>query len=106
MQTLMHKDEKRATTASNGFWTTAASLLDQVGTSDPWERLEALQLLTHYAFMNPRAVDCSKCAAAATRLCLQLGLQHELPASTQANLDVKVLQARRRMFWNAYNIHA
>ncbi|KAI1629123.1 hypothetical protein EDD37DRAFT_644888 [Exophiala viscosa] len=106
MQTLMHKDEKRATTASTNFWTTAAGLLDQVGTSDPWERLQALQLCTHYAFMNPKAVDCSKCAAAATRLCLQLGLHHELPASIQASLDTKALQNRRRLFWNSYNIDA
>ncbi|KAK4940320.1 hypothetical protein LTR10_019536 [Elasticomyces elasticus] len=106
MQTLMHKDEKRATTASTNFWTTAADLLDQVGTSDPWERLQALQLCTHYAFMNPKAVDCSKCAPAATRLCLQIGLHHELPASNQANLDSKALQNRRRLFWNSYNIDA
>jgi hypothetical protein len=100
----MYCDEKRATSASYGFWTTAVDALGQAGPFDPWERLQALQLLTHYGFTNPKHVDCSKCAAAATRLCLQLGLQHELPVSTQNDLDVSTLRTRKRLFWNSYNI--
>ncbi|KEF57713.1 uncharacterized protein A1O9_05631, partial [Exophiala aquamarina CBS 119918] len=104
MQTLMYCDEKRATSASYGFWTTAVDALGQAGPIDPWERLQALQLLTHYGFTNPKHVDCSRCAAAATRLCLQLGLQHELPVSIQNDLDVATLKKRKRLFWNSYNI--
>lgn len=104
MQTLMYCDEKRATAASYGFWTTAVDALSQAGPIDPWERLAALQLLTHYAFTNPKHADCSKCAAAATRLCLQLGLQHELPISVRNDLDLSTLRSRKRLFWNSYNI--
>ncbi|EXJ79499.1 hypothetical protein A1O1_08763 [Capronia coronata CBS 617.96] len=105
MQTLMHKDEKRATTASYGFWMTAAGLLGEIASvDDAWEQLQALQLLAHYAFMNPKNVDCKKCAAAASRLCIHLGLHQELPVSAQVNLDPQVLNTRRRLFWNSYNI--
>ena len=100
----MHRDERRATAASHGFWATAAAFLDQVGSVDSWERLEALQLLSHYAFMHPKDVDCSKCTAAATRLCLQFGLHQELPVSVVVDLDAKLLNTRRRLFWNSYNI--
>jgi len=100
----MYCDEKRATSASYGFWATAVDALGQAGPIDPWERLQALQLLTHYGFTNPKHVDCSKCAAAATRLCLQLGLQHELPARMQIDLGPAILKNRKRLFWNSYNI--
>lgn len=100
----MHRDEKRATSASYGFWSTAVGILRQAGITDLWERLQVLQLLTHYAFLNPKHVDCSKCAAAATRLCLQLGLQHEIPLSLQKSLDPAALSSRRRIFWHSYNI--
>lgn len=104
MQTLMYTDERRATSASYGFWTTAVDALGQAGPFDPWERLQALQLLTHYAFTNPKHANCSKSAAAATRLCLQLGLQHALPSSVQDGLDPELLRNRKRLFWNSYNI--
>ncbi len=100
----MHHDEKRATTASLEFWGAAAAHLDQVGLEDSWERLQALQLLAHYGFMNPGYVDCGKCATAATRLCLQLGLHHELPASQQMGMTPETLNTRRRLFWNSYSI--
>ncbi len=104
MQTLMYRDEKRASAASYGFWATAVDVLGQAGTINPWDRLQALQLLTHYAFMNPRHVDCSKCAAAATRLCLQLGLQLEVPHSAQNEPSLETQATRQRLFWNSYNI--
>ena len=100
----MHRDEKRASTATYGFWATAVAHLERVGSADPWERLQALQLLAHYAFLNPQDVDCSKCTAAAFRLCLQLGLHHELPPDTKTKLDGKTLNHRRRLFWNSYGV--
>ncbi len=103
MQTLMYRDERRATAASYGFWATAVDVLGQAGPIDSWGRLQALQLLSHYAFMNPKHVDCSKCAAAATRLCSQLGLEHDVP-SAHGELDSRTLSTRRRLFWNSYNI--
>lgn len=102
----MNFDEKKATTATYGFWAVAQSHLPQVGTTSSWERLQTLQLLTHYAFLNPKHVDCSKTAAAAMRLCLQLGLHHELPASEQAKLSTDTLNTRRRLFWNSYSLDA
>jgi hypothetical protein len=104
MNTLMHRDEKRAMTAKYGFWATAVVHLEQVGLASSWERLQALQLISHYSFLNPKDVECSRCAAAATRLCLQLGLHHELPAAVQVKLDAAVLNRRRRLFWNSYRI--
>ena len=100
----MHREEKRATAASNGFWATAALHLTNLPSINPWERLQALQLLTHFAFHTPVAVDCSQCAAAAVRLCLQLGLHQELPTSTQEIMDITTLETRRRLFWNSYCI--
>lgn len=100
----MHHDPKRATTASREFWAAAILHLDQVGMENSWERLQALQLLTHYGFMDPGYVDCSKCAEAATRLCLQLGLHHELPVSFPLSSDTTTLNNRRRLFWNSYSI--
>ena len=100
----MHRDEKRATIATHGFWATAVAHLSGVGLASSWERLQALQLLTHYAFLNPQDVDCSKCAAAATRLCLQLGLHRELPSLEQMKLDTTKLKKRKTLLWNAYSI--
>ncbi|KAH8701804.1 hypothetical protein BGW36DRAFT_424108 [Talaromyces proteolyticus] len=102
--TLMHQNEVQAITVTIGFRKTAIAHLPQVGLSNPWERLQALQLLTHYGFLNPMDVDCCKCAEAATRLCLYIGLHHELPASIQANLDSATLNTRRRLFWHSYSI--
>lgn len=100
----MHHDEKRATTAASEFWATALLHLEQIELASSWERLQALQLLAHYGFLNPKSVDCERCASAATRLCLQLGLHHELPASAQMKLDPTALNKRRRLFWNTYSI--
>jgi hypothetical protein len=104
--TLMHIDEKRATTTTSGLWKTAIFHLQEVGLTSSWERLQALQLLTHFGFLNPQHVNVSHCAAAATRLAFQLGLHEELPASMQTTLGQATLNARRRMFWNAYGIDA
>lgn len=100
----MHKDEQRATTATYGFWSTALAHLSRVGLENPWERLQALQLLTHYAFLNPKDVNCSKCAASATRLCLELGLHEKLPASEEVKLGTAALNTRKRLLWNSYSI--
>ena len=104
MHTLMHLDTQRAETATHGFWATAVAHLHRVDAANPWERLQALQLLTHYGFLNPRDADCGECAAAATRLCLQVGLHHELPPPARMKLDATALNTRRRLFWNAYSI--
>ena len=100
----MHQDEKKAMTATSEFWATAMVHLDHVGAENAWERLQALQLLTHYAFLNPQLVDCGACAAASARLCFQLGLHQELPVLEQAKLDTVALDTRRRMFWSSYSI--
>jgi len=104
--TLAHNDEKRAAATTSGLWVTAVRHLEQFGTTSSWERLQALQLLTHYGFLNPQHVNVSHCAAAASRLALQFGLHEELPVSTQAKLNPAILDTRRRMFWNAYGIDA
>lgn len=104
--TLAHHNEKRAAATTYGLWTTAIIHLEQLPPSNSWERLQALQLLTHYGFLNPQHVNVSHCAAAATRLALHLGLQEELPLSDQMKLDPATLNTRRRMFWNAYGIDA
>ncbi|KIW38894.1 uncharacterized protein PV06_08719 [Exophiala oligosperma] len=104
--TLVHIDEQRAAITTYGLWATAVGHLQQVGTTNSWERLQALQLLTHYGFLNPQHVSVSHCAAAASRLALQLGLHEELPISMQAELSSEILNTRRRMFWNALNIDA
>ena len=98
----MLRDEERATTASYGFWASSMLLLEQVGLENAWERLQALQLLTHYAFLNPKDVDCSKCAAATTSLCTQLGLQKNWPDAVR--LNTRVVDTRRRLLWNSYSI--
>lgn len=91
-------------TAVSEFYATAMAHLDRIGSESPWDRLQALQLLTHYAFLNPQTVDCRTCAAASSRLCFQLGLHHELDLIEQAKLDTATLDTRRRMFWNSYSI--
>ncbi|CAK7199565.1 hypothetical protein SEUCBS139899_002246 [Sporothrix eucalyptigena] len=101
--TLMYRDEGRAATATAGFWATAVAHLAQ-GQWNPWQRVQALQLLTHYGFLNPKDVDCLRCTAAALRQCVQLGLQHELPESQQRHVDEGVLDVRRRLFWHSYSI--
>ncbi|KIX09034.1 uncharacterized protein Z518_00112 [Rhinocladiella mackenziei CBS 650.93] len=102
--TLMQYDEKRATSATRGLWATARGHLDQIGSENLQERLQALQLLTHYACFNPQDANCVNCGAAATRLCLQLGLHHELSDTTRTRLklDSTTINHRRRLFWNAY----
>lgn len=104
--TLIFIDEKRAATTTYGLWTTAIVHLEQVGLTSSWDRLQALQLLTHYGFLNPQHVNVSRCAAAASRLALQFGLHEELPVATQMKLDSAILNNRRRMFWNAYGLDA
>ena len=100
----MHRDARRATIATHGFWATAAAHLSGVGLANSWERLQALQLLTHYAFLNPQDVNCSRCAAAATRLCFRLGLHRELPTFEQLKLDTTTLNTRKTLLWNTYSI--
>ncbi|KAH8691390.1 hypothetical protein BGW36DRAFT_465142 [Talaromyces proteolyticus] len=104
MNTLIQSDKKRAAKATSVFWNTAVNQLDELGPSNTWEWLQSLQLLAHYGFLSPKDIDCSKCAAAATRLCLQLGLHHELPPSAKTELKPEELNTRRRLFWNAYSI--
>ncbi|KAL2400736.1 hypothetical protein ABEF92_004989 [Exophiala dermatitidis] len=104
--TLMHVDEKRAATTTSGLWATAVSHLNEIGMTSSWDRLQALQLLTHYGFLNPQDVNVSHCAAAATRLAFHLGLHREVPPLTQTKVDTSILNTRRRMFWNAYAIDA
>lgn len=104
--TLMHIDGKRAATTTSGLWATAVAHLNEVGLTNSWERLQALQLLTHYGFLNPQDLNVSHCAAAASRLAFHCGLHRELPPSTQMKLDPTILNTRRRMFWNAYAIDA
>jgi hypothetical protein len=104
--TLMHIDEKRTATTASGLWAAAVAHLSEVGLTSSWERLQALQLLTHYGFLNPKDVHVGHCAAAASRLAFQLGLHRELPPSSQMKLDATTLNTRRRMFWNAYAIDA
>ncbi len=104
--TLMHIDEKRTATTASGLWAAAVAHLSEVGLTSSWERLQALQLLTHYGFLNPKDVHVGHCAAAASRLAFQLGLHRELPPLSQMELDATALNTRRRMFWNAYAIDA
>lgn len=100
----MYKDEVRATTAACGFWATAVAHLGQVDLANAWERLQALQLLTHYGFLNPKDVDIGRCAAAASRLCFQLGLHQELPHSAKIKLDSSTLNTGRRLLWHSYSM--
>jgi hypothetical protein len=102
--TLRHQDEKRAEAATNGFWATALVHLEQMGLTSSWEQLQTLQLLTHYGFLNPQEVDCASTAAAATRLCLQLGLHQDLPVSLLMGLDVTALNAQTRLLCHSYSI--
>lgn len=105
--TLMYRDAGRAATATAGFWATAIShldALDQASVHNPWQRVQALQLLAHYGFLNPKDVDCVRCTAAALRLCVQLGVHHELPASERQRVDPLVLDVRRRLFWHALSL--
>ncbi|KIW79395.1 hypothetical protein Z517_06007 [Fonsecaea pedrosoi CBS 271.37] len=104
--TLSYIDEKRAASTTYGLWATAVVHLEQVGLTASWERLQALQLLTHYGFLNPQHVNVSHCASAASRMAFQFGLHEELPTPRQMKLSSAVLNTRRRMFWNAYGIDA
>lgn len=102
----MGGNEKRATSATRGLWATAKSYLEQVGSEDLWERLQALELLTHYAALNPQDANCVNCGAAATRLCLKLGLHHEMNdiSRQRQNVDQHALNRRKTLFWNAYGL--
>ncbi|KIV96487.1 hypothetical protein, variant 3 [Exophiala mesophila] len=104
--TLMRGNEKRATSATRGLWATAKKHLEQVGTKNLWERLQALQLLTHFAALNPQDANCVNCGGAATRLCVQLGLHQELGDATRRllNIDEHTLNRRKTLFWNAYSL--
>ncbi|KKY13223.1 putative fungal specific transcription factor domain containing protein [Diplodia seriata] len=55
--TLIRHDEGRATAAAEEFWNTAKSHLVYINDEQPWQRLRALLMLTHYGFVNPRAVN-------------------------------------------------
>ncbi|KAH8895224.1 hypothetical protein GQ53DRAFT_855385 [Thozetella sp. PMI_491] len=104
--TLVHRNEKQAKAATRRFWASSLVHLKQVGLTASYERLQALQLLVHFAFLNPTEVDCERCAAAATRLCLQLGLHHEPATSMPIQQDLEALNNRRRLFWNSCNVDA
>lgn len=106
--TLMYRDAGRAATATAGFWATAVAHLDALDKSaslqNPWQRVQALQLLAHYGFLNPKDVDCVRCTAAALRLCVQLGVHHELPAEERQRVDERTLDVRRRLFWHTLSL--
>lgn len=92
--------------ASDRFWAAAKIHLAHIGQDDPWERLQALTLLAHYSFLNPNIINTSNCAAAAIRICLQLGLHGELPITEQTSLGQQAVNARRRLFWATYSLNA
>lgn len=96
----------RALKAAGEFWATAVEHLSHIGRQDQWQRLQALQLLAHYGLLNPQAVDCSSCAQAATRLCIQLGLHQELPVQEQRTYSPQFLNLRRRLFWTSFKMDA
>ena len=102
----MGGDEKSATSATRGLWATAKKHLAQVGSKDLMERLQALELLTHFAALNPQDANCINCGAAATRLCLQLGLYREPGGTAQysQNIDQQSSDRRKALFWNAYTL--
>ncbi|KIH87806.1 hypothetical protein SPBR_04710 [Sporothrix brasiliensis 5110] len=107
--TLMYRDAGRAATATAGFWATAVAHLDALdrdsnATTQPWQRVQALQLLAHYGFLNPKDVDCVRCTAAALRLCVQLGLHHELPREDRQHVSPAQLDIRRRLFWHSLSL--
>ncbi|GME31786.1 Fungal specific transcription factor [Neofusicoccum parvum] len=104
--TLIRHDEERATAAAEEFWNTAKSQLVYINDEQPWQRLRALLLLTHYGFVNPRAVDVVGTIGAALRLAVQLGLHQELPTHEQAKLDWPTLDIRRKLFWAIYSVDA
>jgi hypothetical protein len=104
--TLTHVDKKRAAATTYGLWASATLQLEHVDATRSWERLQALQLLTHYGFLNPHHVHVGHCAAAASRLAIQYGLHQELPFVDQLNLDSALLNSRRRLFWNAWGLDA
>jgi hypothetical protein len=84
----------------------AKEQLEYIGKDNSWQRLKALQLLTHYALLNPQAADCSSCSSAATRLCIELGLHRELPEQEQVIGSEEFLNTRRRLFWTSYIMDA
>ncbi|ERS98594.1 hypothetical protein HMPREF1624_05380 [Sporothrix schenckii ATCC 58251] len=107
--TLMYRDAGRAATATAGFWATAVAHLDALdrdsnATTQPWQRVQALQLLAHYGFLNPKDVDCVRCTAAALRLCVQLGLHHELPHEDRQHVSPAQLDIRQRLFWHSLSL--
>ncbi|KAF2165425.1 hypothetical protein M409DRAFT_55823 [Zasmidium cellare ATCC 36951] len=104
--TLMYSDDVRALTASGSFWSTTAAQLENIGPTSSWERLQALQLLTHYGLLNPQDVNCVRCAAAATRLCFQLGLHREMSATSNRDIIEAEINKRRTVFWNSLCIDA
>ncbi|KAL1631293.1 hypothetical protein SLS54_000052 [Diplodia seriata] len=104
--TLIRHDEERATAAAEEFWNTAKSHLVYINDEQPWQRLRALLMLTHYGFVNPRAVNLVNTIGAALRLAVQLGLHQELPVQEQAKLDWKTIDVRRKLFWAIYSVDA
>ncbi|KAF9633312.1 putative fungal specific transcription factor domain-containing protein [Lasiodiplodia theobromae] len=104
--TLIRHDEERATAAAEEFWNTAKSQLVYLNDEQPWQRLRALLMLTHYGFVNPRAVNLVNTIGAALRLAVQLGLYQELPVREQAKLDWTTIDIRRKLFWATYSVDA
>ncbi|EPE34766.1 hypothetical protein GLAREA_10461 [Glarea lozoyensis ATCC 20868] len=104
--TLMRYDEVRAIAREKDLWATAVEHLQYSDSMNSWQRLQVLQLLVHYSYINPALVNGNNCASAATRLCVQFGLHRELPASEQVKYNSSVLDTRRRLFWHSYSIDA
>ncbi|OJD29633.1 positive regulator of purine utilization [Diplodia corticola] len=104
--TLIRHDEGRATAAAEEFWNTAKGHLVYINDEQPWQRLRALLMLTHYGFVNPRAVNLVNTIGAALRLAVHLGLHQELPAQEQAKLDWSTIDIRRKLFWAIYSVDA
>jgi hypothetical protein len=100
----MRYDEVRAIAREKDLWATEIEHLQYSGSMNSWQRLQVLQLLVHYSYINPTLVNGNNCASAATRLCVQFGLHRELPASEQAKYNSSVLETRCRLFWHSYSI--
>ncbi|KAF4311265.1 positive regulator of purine utilization [Botryosphaeria dothidea] len=104
--TLIRHDEERATAAAEEFWNTAKGQLVYISDEQPWQRLRALLMLTHYGFVNPQAVNVMNTIGAALRLAVQLGLHQEPPPPEQAKLCWPTLDIRRKLFWAIYSVDA
>ncbi|KEF54363.1 uncharacterized protein A1O9_09529 [Exophiala aquamarina CBS 119918] len=102
LSTAARSNQSQADSIARGLFENAMEQMPGVLTND-LRGLQALTLLTQYAFLNPSVANFWLLTGFISQACIDLGLHQELPDHA-AKISVLERDLRRRVFWSAWEM--